>query len=60
MELDVTPEPIGARGRVAAALGVASVVLLAAAFRWAHHWGVVPTRSLRPGLSRRWADWPRR
>jgi hypothetical protein len=28
-------------GRLPAALGVASVVLLAAAFRWAHHWGPV-------------------
>lgn len=28
-------------GRLPAAFGIASVVLLAAAFRWAHHWGVV-------------------
>jgi hypothetical protein len=28
-------------GRLPAALGVASVALLAAAFRWAHHWGPV-------------------
>jgi hypothetical protein len=27
-------------GRLPAALGVASVALLAAAFRWAHHWGL--------------------
>jgi len=27
------------QGRLPAAFGIASVVLLAAAFRWAHHWG---------------------
>ena len=28
-------------GRLPAALGIASALLLAAAFRWAHHWGPV-------------------
>jgi hypothetical protein len=41
MELQATPTAAGDRSRLAAALGVASVLLLAAAFRWAHHWGVV-------------------
>lgn len=31
-------EPL-ARGRVGAALGLASWALLLASFRWAHHWG---------------------
>jgi hypothetical protein len=31
-------------GRLPAALGVASLALLVAAFRWAHHWG--PTADL--------------
>jgi hypothetical protein len=33
------PDTASADGRLPAALGLASVVLLAAAFRWAHHWG---------------------
>jgi hypothetical protein len=28
------------RGRIAALLGLSSVLLLGAAFRWAHHWGL--------------------
>jgi hypothetical protein len=32
-------EPSQPSGRLPAALGVASLALLAAAFRWAHHWG---------------------
>ncbi len=37
----LTDTPIEGRagGRLPAAVGLASVVLLAAAFRWAHHWG---------------------
>lgn len=33
--------PARARGPGAAALGLASIALLAAAIRWAHHWGPV-------------------
>ncbi|HYW29081.1 MAG TPA: hypothetical protein VE824_04675 [Gaiellales bacterium] len=36
-----TPSACSRQGRLPAALGLASVVLLAAAFRWAHHWGPV-------------------
>jgi hypothetical protein len=32
--------PVG-RGRLSAALGIASAFLLLASFRWAHHWGSV-------------------
>jgi hypothetical protein len=32
-------EPDGRRGRSGASLGLASALLLAAAFQWAHHWG---------------------
>jgi len=35
--VELAPSP--RRGRVAAALGTASTLLLAAAVRWAHHWG---------------------
>jgi len=31
--------PSGRRGRLGAVLGVASLLLLGAAFLWAHHWG---------------------
>jgi hypothetical protein len=34
-------EPATARDRLPAVLGIASVALLAAALRWAHHWGAV-------------------
>jgi hypothetical protein len=34
-------EPATARDRLPAALGMASVALLAAALRWAHHWGAL-------------------
>ena len=34
-------EPATARDRLPAALGLASVALLAAPLRWAHHWGAV-------------------
>lgn len=34
-------EPATARGRMPAVLGIASVALLAAALRWAHHWGAL-------------------
>ena len=33
--------PATARNRLPAVLGIASVALLAAALRWAHHWGVL-------------------
>jgi len=32
-------EPVTARHRLPAVLGIASVTLLAASLRWAHHWG---------------------
>ena len=35
--VELAPSP--RRGRIAAVLGVASALLLAAAVRWAHHWG---------------------
>lgn len=38
----VTESPIvsnGRRGRLGAALGVASLLFLVASLRWAHHWG---------------------
>jgi hypothetical protein len=34
-------EPVTARDRLPAALGIASVALLAAALSWAHHWGAM-------------------
>jgi hypothetical protein len=38
MELDPAIERSTARGRAGGALGLASAVLLYAAFNWAHHW----------------------
>ncbi len=38
MELDTGIEQSPARGRAGGALGLASAVLLIAAFNWAHHW----------------------
>ena len=34
-------EPATARDRLPAVLGIASVMLLAATLRWAHHWGAL-------------------
>jgi hypothetical protein len=41
MDLQPTMPADGVESRLAALLGVASVALLAAALRWAHHWGPV-------------------
>ena len=38
MELDAAIERSTTRGRAGAAFGLASAVLLYAAFKWAHHW----------------------
>jgi hypothetical protein len=41
MELEARIEQPQGRGRTAGAVGVASALLLYAAFRWAHHWGLI-------------------
>jgi hypothetical protein len=41
VQADATTAVSGERRGLAPLLGVASVLLLAAAFRWAHHWGFV-------------------
>jgi peptidoglycan/LPS O-acetylase OafA/YrhL len=39
--VDWVEEEEGGRGRAAGAAGLASLLLLAACFVWAHHWGVL-------------------
>jgi hypothetical protein len=39
VELDATTSQSQGGTRLAPVLGIASLVLLAASFRWAHHWG---------------------
>jgi uncharacterized membrane protein YraQ (UPF0718 family) len=41
VQADATTPVSGERRGIAPLLGAASVLLLAAAFRWAHHWGFV-------------------
>jgi hypothetical protein len=41
VELQAGNPPEDMDRRLAPALGAASLLLLAAAFRWAHHWGLV-------------------